>query len=177
MVQPRHEPDRHWIVCEESESSDDESLRMSSRSGSQNFAPSRTPSSMSKRTTRRSGSQRGAASKCMTSQSGSQGKPSVASRSMSSSSGLHGEMSSQQHSVSSAAEHYGTPSAAGGDALSSSTMASGSASVKGAPNSPKEKDLSNPWSRFQHENRGKGLSKETMAKIYQYEKAKHHKNI
>jgi hypothetical protein len=48
--------------------------------------------------------------------------------------------------------------------------------VSEAQRSPKEKDLSNPWNRFQRENRGKGLSKTTLAKIYQYEKAKHNKD-
>ena len=30
----------------------------------------------------------------------------------------------------------------------------------------------NPWNRFQQEQKGKGLSVKTMAKIYNYEKAK-----
>ena len=37
---------------------------------------------------------------------------------------------------------------------------------------PKESKLPNPWNQFERDNKGKGLSTTTMAKIYRYEKDK-----
>ena len=35
-----------------------------------------------------------------------------------------------------------------------------------------ELDLSNPWNKFQHDHAGKGLSKQTLSKMYKYQKKK-----
>ena len=48
------------------------------------------------------------------------------------------------------------------------STASSSAGVRAPSQSPKEMAPANPWNKFQHEHRGKGLSKRTMAKMYQY---------
>ena len=141
--------------------------------------------------------ERAVSSGCMTSSSGLQssaerGNSGSISKGMTSSSGSHGECFAagsqttlrstsarsglKQRGGSSITEQRGASSAAGFGAATSTSTASGSASVSEVQRSPKEKDLSNPWNKFQHENRGKGLSKATLAKIYQYEKAKHNKD-
>lgn len=73
----------------------------------------------------------------------------------------------------------GTASAAavGGEACAaeawpSSSTASGSEHAAAMrEGSPKEM-ISNPWNKFQHEMRGKGFSKATMAKLYKHSKSK-----
>ena len=137
--------------------------------------------------------ERAATSGCMTLSSGLQSSASGSiSKGMTLSSGSHGECFAagsqatsrststqsgfKQRGGSSITEQRGASSAAGFGAATSPSTASGSASVSEAQRSPKEKDLSSPWNRFQRENRGKGLSKTTLAKIYQYEKAKHNKD-
>ena len=45
------------------------------------------------------------------------------------------------------------------------STASGSAGVRAPSESPKEIAPANPWTKFQHEHRGKGLSKRTMANL------------
>ena len=170
------------------------SLRVSSRSGLRVGRASSSECMSS-----RSGlhAERAATSGCMTSSSGMQssagrGNSGPISMGMTSSSGSHGERFAagsqttsrststqsgfKQCGGSSITEQRGASSAAGFGAATSPSTASGSASVSEVQRSPKEKDLSNPWNKFQHENRGKGLSKATLAKIYQYEKAKHNKD-
>ncbi|CAL1127970.1 unnamed protein product [Cladocopium goreaui] len=170
------------------------SLRVSSRSGLRVGRASSSECMSS-----RSGlhAERAATSGCMTSSSGMQssagrGNSGPISMDMTSSSGSHGECLAagsqitsrststqsgfKQRGGSSITEQRGASSAAGFGAATSPSTASGSASVSEVQRSPKEKDLSNPWNKFQHENRGKGLSKATLAKIYQYEKAKHNKD-
>ena len=60
--------------------------------------------------------------------------------------------------ASAAAEAFGT-------SASSSGTASGSGEVR-------DLNLSNPWNKFQHEHAGQGFSKQTLSKLYQYEKNK-----
>ena len=185
--------DSRWPLCEECESDGERSPCMTSSSGlraERAASPCMTSSSglraeraaSSGRMTPSSGLQSsaergnsGSISKGMTSSSGSHGECFAAGsqttlRSTSARSGL------KQRGGSSITEQRGASSAAGFGAATSPSTASGSASVSEVQRSPKEKDLSNPWNKFQHENRGKGLSKATLAKIYQYEKAKHNKD-
>ena len=58
----------------------------------------------------------------------------------------------------------------------SSSTTSGSAGADGVRKAPMNQkgdlDLSNPWNKFQHEHAGKGLSKQTLSKMYRYHKYK-----
>ena len=167
-----------WILCDASESEEEGSSSMPSRSGSH--------------------SKRGATLKSLTSQSGLRGERSTSSSgpmplNITSSSGLqHGEHSPSGACVASrpmpsqsgsrkrgaAAESSAAGSMSGPNTAvaslagerSESSMFSG-----GEDNSvpvPKVNPPQNPWNRFQKDHKGKGLSKKTMSQIYQYEKSK-----
>ena len=57
-----------------------------------------------------------------------------------------------------------------------SASSSGSAGIVSEASGSKSGDLnlSNPWNKFQHEYAGQGFSKQTLSKLYQYQKKKDH---
>jgi hypothetical protein len=86
------------------------------------------------------------------------------SRTSASSSGLAGAVGASSTDLAASATSRTSASSSG------SVSAAGLREVQASPK--KEMDLTNPWNRFQHEFAGQGFSKQTLSKLYQFQKKK-----
>ena len=68
-------------------------------------------------------------------------------------------------------------SAAAADSCSRPTTSGFAAAAAVSEDSKSPKEIANPWNQFQHDFKGKGFSKATLAKMYKYQKMKDQKKM
>jgi hypothetical protein len=68
-------------------------------------------------------------------------------------------------------------SAAAADSCSRPTTSGFAAAAAVSEDYKSPKEIANPWNQFQHDFKGKGFSKATLAKMYKYQKMKDQKKM
>ena len=74
-------------------------------------------------------------------------------------------------------DHVHARSAAAVDSCSRPTTSGFAAAAAVSEDSKSPKEIANPWNQFQHDFKGKGFSKATLAKMYKYQKMKDQKKM